>query len=289
MSNMVDMLSVDNADRIIEDINRETTTMVNMLNSFRDNMQILHNVNLQEVILERIVPYIDASTAPCELHLELKTRAALVPGSFINMGRALVNMVSNALDAIAETERTGIIRISLYREEENIYLELEDNGLGIPKEKLVKNSKGIPAFATFGAGNIEVTSRPGKGTTWRIRLEKVSGQLNKWYVRMDRRLNEFKVLWEKPDMYQGADRNAIIASIWQLRKMEIFLFDLILKFSKFHNIRNVYRTILSYIEGALSWESLEKEVLAFRCEHDNMKTWLLEISHISRGLDGQIP
>ncbi|MDA3955259.1 GNAT family N-acetyltransferase [Oceanispirochaeta sp.] len=298
MSNMVDMLSVDNADRIIEDINRETTTMVNMLNSFRDNMQILHNVNLQEVILERIVPYIDASTAPCELHLELKTRAALVPGSFINMGRALVNMVSNALDAIAETERTGIIRISLYREEENIYLELEDNGLGIPKEKLVKNSKGIPAFvgrttkgkktgegmgtrqifATFGAGNIEVTSRPGKGTTWRIRLEKVSGQLNKWYVRMDRRLNEFKVLWEKPDMYQGADRNAIIASIWQLRKMEIFLFDLILKFSKFHNIRNVYRTILSYIEGALSWESLEKEVLAFRCEHDNMKTWLLEIS-----------
>ncbi|QEN06561.1 GNAT family N-acetyltransferase [Oceanispirochaeta crateris] len=298
MSNMVDMLSMDNADRIIEDINRETTTMVNMLNSFRDNMQILHNVNLQEVILERIVPYIEASTTPCELHLELKTRSALVPGSFINMGRALVNMVSNALDAIADTQRQGIIRISLYRIKDFIYLEVEDNGQGMAKEKLLKNSEGIPAFvgrttkgnktgeglgtrqifSTFGAGNIEVTSQLGKGTTWKIKLEKVSGFANKWYVRMDRRLNEFKVLWEKPEVYEGADRNAIIASIWQLRKMEIFLFDLILKFSKFHNIRNVYRTALSYIEGALSLEGLEKEVSVYRCEYENMKTWLLEIS-----------
>jgi len=298
MSNMVDMLSVDNADRIIEDINRETTTMINMLNSFRDNMLTLHKVNLQEVILERIVPYIEASTTPSELHLELKTRSALVPGSFINIGRALINMVSNSLDAISETDRKGIIRISLTRENDDIFLELSDNGTGMAKEKLIKNSEGIPAFvgrttkgnktgeglgtrqiyATFGAGNIEVTSMPGKGTTWKIRMEKVSGQLNKWYISMERRLNEFKVLWEKPEVYQGADRNAIIASIWQLRKMEIFLFDLILKFSKFHNIRTVYRTVLSYLEGAVSWETLIKEVSSYRCEYEIMKTWLLEIS-----------
>lgn len=297
MSNMVDMLAMDNADRIIEDINRETTTMINMLNSFRDNLLISHTVNLQDIILERIIPYIEASTTPCELHLELKTRGAFVPGSFINIGRALINMASNSIDAITDTGRRGVIRISLRREEDHILLELEDNGTGIPDEKLIKDSEGLPAFvgrttkgnktgeglgtrqiyATFGTENITVHSDPGKGTLWQIRLKKISGKLDKWHIQMERRLNEFKVLWEKPDVHRGASRNAVIASIWQLRKMEIFLFDLILKFSKFHNIREIFRTVLSYVEGALSWESLNQEVVSYNCEYESMKIWLLEI------------
>lgn len=298
MSNMVDMLAMDNADRIIEDINRETTTMINMLNSFRDNLLISHTVNLQDVILERIIPYIEASTTPCELHLELKTREALVAGSFVNIGRALINMASNSLDAITDTGRNGVIRISLLQDEDYLLLELEDNGTGIAEEKLIKDNDGLPAFvgrttkgnktgeglgtrqiyATFGAENIEVLSRPGEGTLWRIRLKKLSGKLDKWHIQMERRLNEFKVLWEKPVVHEGASRRAVIASIWQLRKMEIFLFDLILKFSKFHNIRVIFRTVLSYMEGALSWENFKEEVSAYRCEDDTMKGWLLEIT-----------
>ncbi|MDC7233807.1 MAG: GNAT family N-acetyltransferase [Spirochaetales bacterium] len=298
MSNMVDMLSMDNADRIIEDINRETTTMINMLNSYRDNLLASHTVNLQDVILERIIPYIEASTTPCELHLELKTRGAFVPGSFVNIGRALINMASNSLDAISDSGRRGVIRISLLRDVDHILLELEDNGTGIPKEKLTIGKDGLPAFvgvttkgnktgeglgtrqiyATFGAENIDVVSRPGEGTVWKIRLKKISGKMDKWHIQMERRLNEFKVLWEKPDVHEGASRNAVIASIWQLRKMEIFLFDLILKFSKFHNIRVIFRTVLSYVEGALSREKFEEELSSYRCEDESMKLWLLEIS-----------
>ncbi|MBF9016631.1 MULTISPECIES: GNAT family N-acetyltransferase [unclassified Oceanispirochaeta] len=298
MSNMVDMLAMDNADRIIEDINRESTTMSNMLNSFRDSLLISHTVNLQDVILERIIPYIEASTTPCDLHLELKTREALVPGSFVNIGRALINMASNSLDAITDTGRNGVLRITLLKEEDYVLLELEDNGTGIPEEKLIKDSEGLPAFvgrttkgnktgeglgtrqiyATFGTENIKVISRPGAGTIWQIRLKIISGKLDKWHIQMERRLNEFKVLWEKPDVHEGASRNAVIASIWQLRKMEIFLFDLILKFSKFHNIRVIFRTVLSYVEGALSWEKLNEEVSTYRCEDDRMKLWLLEIT-----------
>ncbi len=298
MSSMVDMLSVDNGDRIIEDINRETTTLINMLNSFRDSMQIVHKVNIQEVILDRIVPYIEASTIPCELHLKLSSRMPMVRGYYMDMGRALINMVSNSLESISETGRRGVIEISISRKEDLVHLMLKDNGEGIPPEKLVRNAEGIPAFvgvttkgkktgeglgtrqiySTFGARNIQIESVEGEGTTWYITLTKVSGPMDKWYIQMDRRLNEFKILWEEPVKNDDAERTDYIASIWQLRKMEIFLFDLILKFSKFHNIRMIYRTVLSYLQGAVDRSAFAGEVETYRCEYDAMRQWLLEIA-----------
>ncbi|MDC7241566.1 MAG: GNAT family N-acetyltransferase [Spirochaetales bacterium] len=297
MSNMVDMLSVDNADRIIEDLNRETTSMINMLNSFRDNLLETHTVNLQDLILERIIPYIEASTTPCELHLELRTREAQVPGSFVNIGRALINLASNSLDAVSEAKRKGVIRISLKSEGDGILLELEDNGAGIDESRMKKDADGIPLFvgrttkgsktgegigtrqiyATFGPENIDVTSICGRGTRWQIRMKRISGRLDKWHVSMERRLGEFKMLWEKAELHEGVSRNAVIASIWQLRKMEIFLFDLLMKFSKFHNIRSIYRTVLSYLENALSLDSLQEEVKEYRCDDPVVKEWLMEI------------
>ena len=298
MTSMVDMLSVDNGDRIIEDINRETTTLINMLNSFRDTMQIVHKVNLQEVILDRIVPYIEASTIPCELNLRFSSRMPMVRGFYMDIGRALINMVSNSLESISETGRRGVIEISISRKEDLVYLTLKDNGEGIPAAKLKKDSEGIPAFvgvttkgkktgeglgtrqiySTFGAENIDLESIVGEGTTWHITLSKVSAPLDKWYIQMDRRLNEFKMLWEEPVKKKDADRTDYIASIWQLRKMEIFLFDLILKFSKFHNIRTIYRTVLSYLQGKINREAFYSEVDEYRCEYDTMRQWLKEIS-----------
>ena len=298
LSSMVDMLSVDNGDRIIEDINRETTTLINMLNSYRDTMQIVHKVNLQEVILERIVPYVEASTTPCELYLRLSSRMPMVPGFYVNIGRALINMVSNSLESIRETGRRGIIEISITRKEDTVHLLLKDNGAGIPAEKMKLTEEGVPAFvgvttkgkksgeglgtrqiySTFGPENIRIESIEGKGTEWHIRMEKVAGTLDKWYIQMDRRLNEFKQLWEEPARSENPDRTEYIASIWQLRKMEIFLFDLILKFSKFHNIRTIFRTVLSYLQNRITAEALEEEVSEYSCEYDIMKEWLMEIS-----------
>ena len=298
LSSMVDMLSVDNGDRIIEDINRETTSLINMLNSFRDTMQIVHKVNLQEVILDRIVPYIEASTLPCELHLKLSSRIPLVPGYYVDIGRALINMVSNSLESISETGRRGIIDISITRREDAVLLQLKDNGTGIPPEKLKKNKEGIPAFvgvttkgkltgeglgtrqiySTFGADSIRVESVVGEGTSWFITMNKVAGTLDRWYIQMDRRLNEFKQLWEEPAQEKNADRTEYIAAIWQLRKMEIFLFDLIQKFSKFHNIRTIFRTVLSYLQNRITEEVLKEEVSTYRCEYESMREWLMEIA-----------
>ncbi|OQY32256.1 MAG: hypothetical protein B6241_11685 [Spirochaetaceae bacterium 4572_59] len=302
LSSMVDMLSVDNGERIIEDINRETTTLINMLNSFRDTMQIVHKVNLQEVILDRMVPYIEASTIPCELHLKLSSRVPMVPGYYVDIGRALINLVSNALDSINDTSRRGIIEISISRKEDIVLLKLKDNGAGIPPEKLIPDKEGYPAFvgvttkkdktgeglgtlqiySTFGAANITVDSILNEGTTWYIRMGQLTGTLDKWYIQMDRRLNEFKQLWEEPARQKNPNRSEYIASIWQLRKMEIFLFDLILKFSKFHNIRMIFRSVLSYLQGIITEKTLQEEVNTYRSEYETLGEWLMEISRAIR-------
>ncbi len=80
LSDMVEMLSIDNCDRIIEDINRETTSLINMLNSYRDSMDVLHEVNLRELIIARLVPFVKTAPVPCRLLVNLDTESPVVMG-----------------------------------------------------------------------------------------------------------------------------------------------------------------------------------------------------------------
>ncbi len=300
LSHMIETLSPENCDKIVEDINRETTTLINMLNIFRDSRKILHEVNLKQVVLKRIIPYVEASPIPCALHLEIDTKHPIVLGYYENIGRALINLVSNSLEAIEELGKNGILKIRIFEENDDITMIIKDNGSGIPEEMLVISNEGLPLFvgrttknrkegeglgtlqiySTFGADKIRVASRTGKGTTWQIRFTPSSRGLDKTYVRMDRRFNEFKGLWENTSLSDNPTRTDTIAYIWQLRKMEIFLFDLILLFSSYQNIRTIYRKILSYIHGNTPWDELANFINSLRGDHDMMKLWLSEICRV---------
>lgn len=293
LSHMVDMLSAENGDRIIEDINRETTSMINTLNSFRDTMEITHTVNLKEMILDRILPYVEASSIPCELNLHLSKHTAIVQGFYVHIGRALINLVSNALDAIKEKGDPGKIWITLSGEDGNIVLTFRDNGVGIPGSMLELNEEGIPhfvgkttktvhgegigtqqIFSTFGPGNIKVDSREGEYTCWKISFNQVIPGQDKRTRMLERQFHEFFDLQEKLKLTAETARNDAISYIWQLRKMEIFLFDLIFQFSKYNNIRMIYRGILSYIEGRSNREEMEKRVDDCQVENPQVYHWV---------------
>ena len=47
---MVSMLSVDNCNKVIEDINRETTALLNTLNMYEDQITTFHEVHIKELI-----------------------------------------------------------------------------------------------------------------------------------------------------------------------------------------------------------------------------------------------
>ncbi len=302
LSNMVDMLSIENCGRIIEDINRETRSLVNTLNAFRDSVSRIHEVNITELVLDRIAPYVGASAVQCELRLKLQSTSEVVLGNYINYGRAFVNIASNALDAIAESERDGILEIKIGEENGTPFVRVRDNGCGMVPDQLQTDADGIPAFVgqttktrkkgeglgtvqifgAFGPENITVTSRPNRGTTWKIRFRKPTINSERWFVRLERRFHEFARLTEVQKLELTTPRREIIAFIWQTRKIEIFLFDLILQFSADQNIRTVFRTILSFLMGDIDEHALGDHVDGLRIDRPQMREWIVKTTLMVR-------
>jgi PAS domain S-box-containing protein len=105
------------------------------------------------------------------------------------LGQVLLNLLVNALQAIEATNRSegGRIRISSRNQNGEMRIEVADNGTGIPPEHLPKlfdpffttkpvgEGTGLGLSISHGiitghGGRIEVDSRPGQGTTFRIFL-----------------------------------------------------------------------------------------------------------------------
>lgn len=305
LSHMVDMLSLDNCGRIIEDVNRETTSLVNTLNAFRDSVSREHEVNITELILERIVPYVGSSVVPCELRIKLQKTNVVVLGNYVNISRALVNITANSLEAIQAANRSdGILEIKIGEDKGTPYIRFRDNGIGMTREQLAPTVQGIPAFvgtstktrktgeglgtlqiySTFGRENVVVDGRPQRGCTWRITLRKPVRQSNPWFSRLEERFYQFSRL-ENLGLDTLPVHSPIEAArdyIWQTRKIEIFLFDLILHFSTHQNIRTIFRFIFAYLVDSSSRQTLDQEISNLRADREEFRTWLSETVLILR-------
>jgi two-component sensor histidine kinase len=292
---MVNALAPENAGRIIEDINRETTTLINMLNMYRDSMSMAHEVNLKDLILERLVPYVEAAQEDIQLTLHLSASKPTVFGHWLNIGRALVNLTSNAIDAMAESGRPGRLTISLCDAGEGVVdLHIADSGTGISPELLEKDAEGKPLFigkstkakgkgegfgtaqvwSTFGPEKLEIRSIPGEGTEWIIHFERSAVGLSRRFASLQRRFHELQGLQEEIELTAGSPRTDVISAIWRARNREIFLFELLERFSRHHNIRDLYRQVLSYFHGGIEDNELEKQVSNWKSEHPAINTWL---------------
>ncbi len=67
------------------------------------------------------------------------------------LGQAFLNIISNAIDAVENVDRPGVITIETSREGENIKISIKDNGMGISKEKIDKIFD--PFFTTKKVGS----------------------------------------------------------------------------------------------------------------------------------------
>jgi GNAT superfamily N-acetyltransferase len=314
LSDMVDNLSLDNWDRVVEDVNRETTALINLLNSYRDSVDYLRAVDLKELIFERIIPFVELSRVPCEIGLALAPHTSQVAARYIDVGRALVNLVSNALDAIEEAGRPGSIRFALAERDGRVLLTIEDNGTGIEPERLARGADGLPAFvgrstkahrvgegqgtrqifATFGAENIGVESEKGLFTRWSISLPRRSSQEESLLRPLEARYRALKELAEFPDLATERDRARIASFIWQTTSIEVLCWDLIYPFSRYNNIRELYRGILAYWhagapeEAKASLEALRADVADCRVEPPELREWLLDTSAMVKRNAGAI-
>ena len=299
IADMAGALTAENCSRIIEDINRETTALVNTLNLFRDSVQRFRTVNLKELVIDRIIPMIDHSPVPCDLRLRFAPGVGEARAHYLEAGRALVNLVSNALDAIRVAARPGILSISLEESAGWIVLAVEDNGVGITGERLAAGLDGRPLFvgittkgpsgegqgtrqiyAAFGAENISIRSEPGRGTRWTIRLPKAERRDEGELTALETRLAEFKALGASDAPDAGADHAEIAAFVWRCRKLEILAWDLILHFARKNNVREIYRLFLSLRHGAVGAPAFREELEGYKTDIPELRHWLSDAARL---------
>lgn len=300
---MAAMLSVDNFNKVAEDINRETTALLNTLNMYEDKIHLSHKVSLKDLITERVIPFIEAVDRSCEVKLHLRSKIAPVSGSYISYSRALINIVSNALEAIKETGRRGLLEFELEQQDDTVTLAITDNGTGIAEERLRKGPDQIPLFvgkstkgsqsgegigtkqtyATFGADHIAVESKVGEFTRWTISLKKSTNKDTALLADLYTKYVRFIKSTQRIGLTKESSRREISIFIWQLRRMELFSYDLIYHFSRYNNLRDIFQDVLLYRFGGKSFDYLKEELRTCRIDNGAIRSWLLGVTRrISR-------
>jgi PAS domain S-box-containing protein len=129
----------------------------------------------------------------CDLQMELDPSLPEVPCFESELNQVMLNMIINAVDAIKEAREkkcieNGLLLIRTKRDESSAYIEIEDNGMGIPDK--IKERGFDPFFTTKEVGkgtgqglaishsiivekhggSLYFNSQRGKGTTFIIKL-----------------------------------------------------------------------------------------------------------------------
>lgn len=99
-------------------------------------------------ILENVIE-VFRQDATCQIQLHTDLKAILIKADKDQMVRTFNNLIKNALQAIP-ADREGLITISITKENQNIHIEVKDNGVGIAPEK--KQNIFVPYFTTKTTG-----------------------------------------------------------------------------------------------------------------------------------------
>ncbi|MEW5984785.1 MAG: HAMP domain-containing sensor histidine kinase [Acidobacteriota bacterium] len=126
-----------------------------------------------------------------ELRTDLDSRIDALPVDAGALYRAVLNLVTNAIDACLESETGRTVTLKSRAEPDAVLLTVLDNGVGIPREHLrrlterfftTKGSKGtglglpvVQKIAELHGGTLEVESVFGEGSAFHIRIPRPGG------------------------------------------------------------------------------------------------------------------
>ena len=175
---------------LLEETQRLEGLVVNLNKSFNDNSEYL-KINKKEFDLSQHIKLILDTIKPRLAKLDISLIEEIKDGVMIysdkdKISQIIQNLISNAIKAIKED---GLIRVSLYEDKNNIYIDIKDNGVGISDEKKeviferfyriddARNTKtnghglGLSITKNFVeslGGKIKLKSKLGKGSTFSV-------------------------------------------------------------------------------------------------------------------------
>jgi len=191
------ILSGDQLSVGIEAISRNVSQIVSLVNDilFLQEMELVlpdfQKVDMNEIaqtVLDKYQPKADEKGVT--LRIEPDPNLPPVSGDHESLERALISLMDNA---IKFSPKGGDVTIRFKQKGEDVFLSVEDHGIGIKKENLPRifdrfyhlERSGDDLFGGIGLGlaitrqvieqhqgKLEVDSTPGKGSTFTLTLKK---------------------------------------------------------------------------------------------------------------------
>jgi signal transduction histidine kinase/ABC-type uncharacterized transport system substrate-binding protein len=181
---------------IIEDDQRASAVLNHVRTILKKHTVVPHRVNLNEIV-EDIILIVrnNAQLRGVQLKLALCPHAVLVQGDEVPLQQVLLNLVLNAMDAVAQLpseRRLLTVKTSIHAGNGSGLLLVEDEGPGIPDGLRAKlftpffttKNEGLGmglaicnAILTSLGGSINFQNRPERGATFQVELPLASKEL----------------------------------------------------------------------------------------------------------------
>ena len=177
-------------------VNRISDLILDMLNYSSKKAPFLQKVSLGDFIRETVSVY-DEKLKAKKVLFEYEERGSM-PDVWLDetgMQRVLLNLFSNAFEAVAENTGRITVTAGILDASGRYSLEISDNGGGIPPENLknifdvfftTKGHKGtglglavVKKIVSEHRGSVSVSSEPGRGTSFKIILPLEPGNVKK--------------------------------------------------------------------------------------------------------------
>ncbi len=172
---------------IQEEVQRIENLSQNLLDSSKPSVGIKASVSLSQIGSAAVeLVNSKARQQGIEIVRDITVDNDTVLADTSSMRQVMLNILLNAIDAIEEDQSSKKIQLKVYRKQNMNWIEVEDNGKGMPEE--VKKSIFKPFYSTkthgFGLGltvsaeilkehnaTIRIDSSPGQGTRFAIGFE----------------------------------------------------------------------------------------------------------------------
>jgi signal transduction histidine kinase len=128
--------------------------------------------NLNELLKSTLVVAHNRIKKVADLETQYAPDLPLVPCSMGELNQVFLNLLINAADAIAETGKRGLIKITTRRKGNELVVEISDTGTGIPGD--IKDKIFTPFFTTKKVGQ---GTGQGLHFSFRIVVERLKGKL----------------------------------------------------------------------------------------------------------------
>jgi signal transduction histidine kinase len=183
----------DLKENVYEDFSRITRNsdrihhIVNGLKAFVNSEKevIDQKISVNSVIRTSIKLFHNGSEKNTVFSVDLEKQIPRIKGKFWDIVQVIINLMQNACDAVSEEEGTVHLKTCSDQLDKKVIVTLEDNGIGISKDKIskiynefytTKRNTGGTGLGLFIAsviiknheGVFDITSTKGKGTRVRI-------------------------------------------------------------------------------------------------------------------------